>query len=106
MKKLIAVLLLTTFAALGNQCAVGPVGGLLFASSKFPGDINPANDVPSAKTGQGCQHYILGLIAFGHAGAGQIAQDNGILRIATVDHSSMSILHVFYNQYCTIVSGQ
>lgn len=92
-------------SALGN-CAMGPVNGILFTSTSFAGEFNPANDVPFAKEATGCQHMILGLAAFGTAGAGKIAMDAGIKRIALVDHSAMHVLTIVYGRYCTRVVGE
>ncbi|MCE9599471.1 MAG: TRL-like family protein [Spirochaetia bacterium] len=90
----------------GANCAVGPTSGLLFTSNSFAGVINPANDVPIVKTGESCQHQILGLIAFGSSGAGDAAQEGGVEKIATIDHSTVNVLSVLYAQYCTIVRGK
>lgn len=100
---LVFALIASTFAA---NCAIGPVNGVLFTSNKFPGEINSANDVPSSKSGEGCQHLVLGLVSFGNAGAGSVALANGISRISTIDHSTLNVLQVVYSRYCTIVYGQ
>lgn len=90
-----------------SNCAIGPTHGLfLFTSTKFPGEYNPANDVKSAKTAEGCSHSILYLIGFGNSGAGQIAKSNNISRIATIDHSTFSLFSVIYRNYCTIVTEE
>ncbi|WCL51109.1 TRL-like family protein [Leptospira sp. GIMC2001] len=89
-----------------NQCATGPVHGFLFTSNKFAGEFNTNNDVKVTKTGKGCSHSILGLFGFGKSGAGNVAHTNNITRIATVDHSTFSILTMVYQNYCTIVSGE
>jgi hypothetical protein len=90
-----------------SNCAIGPTHGLfLFSANTFPGEYNPANDVKSVKTAEGCQHSILYLIAFGDAGAGSIAKNNKILRIASIDHSTISVFSVLYRSYCTIVTGE
>ncbi|MDX1959012.1 MAG: TRL domain-containing protein [Leptospiraceae bacterium] len=92
-------------------CAVGPTHGVLFTSTEFPGQFNQNNDVNSTKTGKGCIHTVLsGLFAWGEAGAGMIAYKKGIKKLATIDHSTLSILsydviHIYRN-YCTIVSGE
>lgn len=88
------------------QCATGPVQGGLITDIKFPGNINPENNVKSVKTGKGCQHSILLLASFGDAGAGSVAQKNGITKIATIDHSAFGILGLVYRNYCTIVAGE
>lgn len=104
MKKII---LLSLFILSLTNCAIGPTNGLLFTSTNFPGEINPANDVPVTKKADGCQHQILYLFAFGEAGAGSVASNNGIKRIATIDHSTTSVFAgLLYQNYCTIVSGE
>ncbi len=100
------IVLSLVFFAAGAGCAVGPVNGLVFSSTSFPGEINPANDVSPKKSGQGCERMFLGLIAFGNAGAGDIANENGIKRIASVDHSTTNFLQIVYSSYCTIVQGE
>jgi hypothetical protein len=107
--KLIQITLLTfLFTFIG--CAIGPTHGILFTSTKFAGEFNANNDVKVTKSGEGCMHHILSLITFGNTGAGQVAKDNSIERIATVDHSTLSILsfsyYSLYRNYCTIVSGE
>lgn len=87
------------------HCAIGPVSGGLFTYTRFAGETNPSNDIPSTKTVVGCQHSFLLLFSFGDASAGQIAYEKGIKRIATIDHSTFNILHIVYNRYCTIVQG-
>ncbi|MBK8395098.1 MAG: TRL-like family protein [Leptospiraceae bacterium] len=104
MKKTLLILLFLLFS---SNCAIGPTHGLfLFTSTKFPGEYNPANDVQAVKSAEGCSHSILYLFGFGNSGAGQIAKDNKILRIATIDHSTFSIFSIVYRNYCTIVSGE
>ena len=104
MKKII---LFSLFILSLINCATGPTHGFLFTSTTFPGEINPANDVIVNKTAEGCQHSILYLIAFGDASAGGVAHQNKILRIATIDHSTTSVLAgLLYQNYCTIVSGE
>ena len=88
-----------------TSCALGPVNGILFTSNDFPGEFNPKNDVPQTKRGTGCIHQVLGLAAWGSAGAGKIAIDSGIQRIAVIDHSTMSVLSIVYSRYCTTVIG-
>lgn len=89
-----------------NGCAVGPVNGILFSMNSFAGKFNPANDVPMTRSAKGCQHQILGLVAFGNASAGRIAREAGIKRIAIIDHSTINVLQFAYGQYCTRVVGE
>jgi hypothetical protein len=105
MKLKLRVLLFITAILLAN-CATGPTMGALFTSINFPGEINPENNVKSTKSAKGCQYSILGLIGFGDAGAGSIASKNEIIKVATIDHSSLSILGITFRNYCTIVSGE
>ncbi|PJZ46387.1 TRL-like family protein [Leptospira brenneri] len=102
--KLVFVSLLSVF--LFANCAVGPTHGLVFSSTKFAGTFNPENNVKATKEAKGCQLTILHLISVGDAGAGLIANKNGISKIATIDHSSLSILTGLFRNYCTIVTGE
>ncbi len=106
MTKLIKISILSIILFTLSQCATGPVNGILFTSTKFGGEFNPANDVKVTKSGEGCTHSILSIIGFGNSGAGYVAKENKISRIATVDHSTFSILIALYQNYCTIVSGE
>ena len=100
------VLALLVTIGVGYGCAVGPVTGFLFTSNKFAGVANQNTSIGSSKTAEGCQHFILGLVAFGDAGAGSIANSNQIKKIATIDHSTLSVFTLVYNRYCTIVAGE
>ena len=103
MKKIILI----AFLILGfYSCATGPTHGLLFTNNDFPGEFNPNNDVKATKSAEDCQRSFLGLITFGNAGAGIIAKENKIERIATIDHSTVSILTGIYRSYCTKVAGE
>ncbi|WP_425460800.1 TRL-like family protein [Leptospira langatensis] len=89
-----------------TNCANGPVGGFLFTGTTFPGEFNTLNNVSPTKKAEGCTRSVLGLITWGDSGAGQIALENGITKIATIDHSTMSVLTLVYRDYCTIVAGE
>ncbi len=89
-----------------TNCATGPTMGGLFTSITFPGEINVENNVKVTKSAKGCQYSILGLIGFGDASAGNLAFQNGIIKIASIDHSSLSVLGITFRNYCTIVSGE
>ena len=86
-------------------CAIGPVHGVIYTGTSFAGEFNPANDVPREKTGTGCTRSILALVSFGDSSVGAVALANGISRVATVDHSTTSVLTFVYRDYCTIVTG-
>nr|WP_238325546.1 TRL-like family protein [Leptospira inadai] len=88
------------------NCASGPVSGLLYSKTSFPGTINPDVSVRRESRAQGCIHNFLTLFSVGNAGAGEIAFKNGIARISLIDHSSMQILTLLYRNYCTIVIGE
>lgn len=90
----------------GAGCAIGPVGGVLFTQNKFAGEFNSANDVQALKSGQSCQMTILRTVGFGDASAGTAAKQAGINRIASIDHSTMNVLGILYQNYCTIVTGE
>ncbi len=106
MKRTILFFTFTASILFLGQCGVGPVGALLFTNNKFAGQVNPNNDVGTTRVGEGCMHQVLGLASWGNAGAGNIAQSNGISRIATIDHSALNVLMFVYSQYCTIVTGE
>ncbi|EOQ90397.1 TRL-like family protein [Leptospira yanagawae serovar Saopaulo str. Sao Paulo = ATCC 700523] len=102
--KIVFISLLSVF--LFANCAIGPTHGFLYNSTKFAGTINPENNVKAVKEAKGCQLTILYLVSVGDAGAGLIANKNGISKIATIDHSSFSLLTGLFRNYCTIVSGE
>ncbi len=103
-RKILTIAALFLSAAL-SSCAIGPVNGVLFTRTRFPGQLNSADDVPPAKQATGCMHEVLGTVAWGDASAGSIAMDNQIQKIAIIDHSTMSILSGVYSNFCTIVTG-
>ncbi|EMY71334.1 TRL-like family protein [Leptospira vanthielii] len=102
--KLVFISLLSVF--LFANCAVGPTHGFVYSSTKFAGTFNPENNVKATKEAKGCQFTLLYLINVGDAGAGSVANKNGISKIATIDHSSLSILTGLFRNYCTLVSGE
>jgi hypothetical protein len=87
------------------NCASGPVGGLLFTNYEYAGEVNPDSSIPILAEAKGCQFSLLGLFAIGDSSAGQIASNVGIRRIATIDHSTVSILHILFVRNCTIITG-
>lgn len=87
------------------NCASGPVGGLLFTNYEYAGEVNPDSSIPILAEAKGCQFSLLGLFAIGDSSAGQIASNVGIRRIATIDHSTISILHILFVRNCTIITG-
>jgi hypothetical protein len=101
MKKIAIII----FGLLFIGCAIGPTHGLLYTNNKFAGDYNPANDVQGSKSAESCQHNILNLVAVGNSGVGELAMNNNIKRIATIDHSTLSILTLLYANHCTIITG-
>ena len=100
MKRLQMILLLLLF-----NCASGPVGGLVFTNYEYAGEVNPDSSIPILAEAKGCQFTLLGLFSIGDSSAGQIASNVGIRRIATIDHSTISILHVLFVRNCTIITG-
>ncbi|TGJ99788.1 TRL-like family protein [Leptospira semungkisensis] len=88
------------------NCANGPVGGFIYTGTEFPGEFNTLNNVASTKKAEGCTKSVLGLFTWGDSGVGQIALANKITKIATIDHSTMSVLTLVYRDYCTIVTGE
>lgn len=105
-KIIILTLVALSFSVFLSNCATGPQQGILVTTTTFPGEINPSNNVPIAKKAESCAHNVLYLVTWGNASVGQIALENKISRIATVDHSTFSVLGLVYSNYCTIVSGE
>ncbi|MCB1143984.1 MAG: TRL-like family protein [Leptospiraceae bacterium] len=101
--KYITLILLLLFV---NACAIGPNSGLLYTGIKYPGEINPSNNVSSTKSAKGCNTSILALIAWGNSGAGSIAKENNITKIATIDYETTTVLTFIYRDHCTIISGE
>ena len=101
MKYLILIILI----CFNLNCASGPVGGLLYTNNDYAGEVNPDNSIPSIAEAKGCQISLLGLFSVGDSSAGQIASNSGIRRIATIDHSVFSILHIAFVRNCTIITG-
>lgn len=100
MNRLLFILFLFYF-----NCASGPVGGLLFTSTEYAGEVNSDNSIPIIAEARGCQISLLGIFSVGDSSAGQIASNSGIRRIATIDHSVFSILHIAFVRNCTIITG-
>ncbi|MDV6236505.1 TRL-like family protein [Leptospira ellisii] len=105
MKKIIILIVVSLGLFLSNCVAVGPQQGAIVTATTFPGEINKSNNVASVKKAEGCTNTILHLVSWGSAAAGQVALDNKITRIASIDHSAFSVLGI-YKSYCTIVSGE
>lgn len=110
MKNIVALISTLAFAFLCIlNCSLnanGPVHGNLVTVTSFAGEVNPYNDVEELKEAKGCQTNVLLLVNIGDAGAGQIAKENGISRIASIDYSSISVLTIIFNRFCTIVRGE
>ncbi|MDX1957698.1 MAG: TRL domain-containing protein [Leptospiraceae bacterium] len=88
-----------------TSCASGPVSGLLFTYTKYAGEENLDSSIPPTAEGESCQYSILTLFSYGDSSAGTAADNGGILRIATVDHSTLSVLTLLFIRNCTIVRG-
>ncbi|TGM35787.1 TRL-like family protein [Leptospira biflexa] len=87
-------------------CAVGPTHGYIVTETQFPGTFNPENNVKADKEAKGCQYTVLYLVTYGDAGAGSVANKNGITKIATIDHSTFSLFSGLIRNYCTFVVGE
>lgn len=98
-------LLLLTLTLCYFHCASGPVGGLLFTNNDYAGEVNPDSSIPIIAEAKGCQFSIMGIFSVGDSSAGQIASNSGIRRIATIDHSIFSVLHIAFVRNCTIITG-
>lgn len=104
-RALIIVALLTlTPGACANWEEI-PHESVIYNNMRIDGDFNPANSAKAIISGRGCIRMVIGMAAWGDAGAGRIAYDSGIKRIARIDHHYFSVLGV-YNSYCTIVYGE
>jgi hypothetical protein len=97
---------LTFLIFLSLNCAIGPTHGYIFTSTSFAGDYNRKNDVLGSKSAKGCQSMILNLIAYGDSSVGQLAKNNDIKKISTIDHSTVSVLTSLYANHCTIITGE
>ncbi|WP_411821650.1 TRL domain-containing protein [Leptospira sp. 'Mane'] len=90
---------------LATNCASGPVGGLIYSNIKYPGTTN-GTDVKSTTQAEDCIYNVLGLVGVGNSGAGQIAKNNKIGRIATIDYHSLNVLIGVFRMQCTVVTGE
>ena len=77
--------------------------GLLFTQNKFPGEFNQNNDVSPTKRAEGCLHHFS-LLRWGD-GSRKHCNENNIKKIATIDHSTLSVMGLYLN-YCTIIRGE
>jgi TRL-like protein family len=84
MKLVILILIFFLF----TRCAIGPTSGFIYTKNAFPGEFNSNNNVSVNKRAIDCQKSIFAIVAWGQAGAGRIAFENKIQRIATIDHST------------------
>ena len=87
------------------NCAIGPVNGILVTHTKFAGEFNTRNDIIATKSAEKCSHTVMRLFSWGDSTAGATAKSASISRIATIDHGTTSVLGFFYQNYCTIVTG-
>ncbi|TGN19002.1 TRL domain-containing protein [Leptospira idonii] len=108
MKKMITILLILMTICLFQACNItqGPTHGALFSHTKFPGDFNPSNEVKSQRTAEGCTYTVLSLFSFGDSGAGKIAKENGIIRIASVDYKATIVYTTLFTKFCSVVTGE
>ncbi len=108
MKSLVRIISLFAIISLPYGCISTneiPYPGLIYSHQKYPGSFAAANDVKAEIKAKGCSRMILGLVSYGEAGAGNIAQDAGIKKIAWVDYEFFNIFYI-YTTYCTIVYGE
>ena len=82
-----------------------PYAGILYSNHKFAGNYLLTNNVKPLKAERSCLRMYLGLVAVGEAGAGKIAAERGINKIAWIDHEFFNIFF-FFARYCTIVYGE
>lgn len=101
-----SIYFILVLSLLFGNCMIGPVDGVIFTKTEFAGEFNLNNDVKATKTGTGCQKSFVGLVSLGDSGAGSVAKQNGIKKIATIDHTTMTILIGLYREYCTVVYGE
>lgn len=87
----------------GCASVSSPVGnGGLFTSVKGPVAVTNADK--SMKKGHACATNVLGLVAVGDASTEAAKKNGGIKTVASVDHTSTTVLGLF-GTYCTNVSG-
>lgn len=104
--RIVATSKMLVLHVLFSNCAIGPVHGWFYTNTEFPGEYNPQNNVLATKISRGCATSYLGLVSLGDASAGSVAKIGGIEKIATIDHSTFSVLGPVYQSYCTIVYGE
>jgi len=83
----------------------GPTFGLAFTNTTFPGEFNQSNTVQPLKSAEGCNYHVFNLFMWGDSAAGSISMENGIKRIASIDHTFVNVFWA-YSEYCTIVKGE
>ncbi len=103
-RRLLVCCAVLAFAGCANWAEV-PHESVLYNNMRIDGDFNPTSSAKATLSGRGCIRMVIGMAAWGDAGAGRIAHDNGIKRIAWIDHHYFSVLGV-YNVYCTVVYGE
>ncbi|MBX7056619.1 MAG: TRL-like family protein [Leptospirales bacterium] len=82
-----------------------PNTSLIYNNFHLDGEFNRNNSAQPVVRARGCLKMIGIFVAWGDAGAGHIASENGIRRIARIDFSYFSVLGV-YHAYCTDVYGE
>lgn len=107
MKIILLLFILVTFNCIPAymQKTNGPVNGYLISKIEFPGEFNQNNDVKADKKAEGCLNQVFFLVMWGDAAAGSIALENGIRKVARIDHSTINVLGL-YSRYCTIIRGE
>lgn len=103
--KLRSVCVVAVAAMTLGGCAMvsSPTSGLVYTNVQGPLAVGNASH--SAKSGQACATNILGILATGDASIDAAKQNGSITQVASVDHSSTSVLGL-YGQFCTLVKGE
>ena len=109
MKRIITLFAMASAVALAPSCfnagyttGMGPQGSL-FTSVKMTTGIN-TDVAASTIEAEACQHRIYVFAAFGGQTVSDLALDNNITNIRSVNKELFNILGL-YSRMCTIVSG-
>jgi len=77
------------------------------ASAMFgPGNFYSDSVNVGERRGEASSTIVLGFIGNGYPRVEKVARDNGITRIATVEHYSSSGFLFLWTKYTTIVTGE
>jgi len=86
------------------QAPVVPPGGLLFANTKAPMDVDTDKTETGTKIGEASTLSILSLFTFGDCSINAAAQNGNLKTVNHVDYSYTNVLGVYQN-FTTIAYG-